>query len=122
MNADKTILIFEDDATILEIVTIILEDAGYQVSISKTSHDVIEKVAAIKPDLILMDNWIPNIGGIQATRLLKKNPEYKHIPVIYITANSDIAALAESAGADDFLAKPFNLDDLEAIVAKYVNR
>lgn len=120
MDNKKKILIFEDDISILEIVTIILEDAGYRVSVSQTSHDIIEKVAELTPDLILMDNWIPDIGGKEATRLLKKHPRFQHIPVIYITANSDIAALAEVAGADDFLAKPFDLEDLEFIVAKYL--
>ncbi len=68
-----------------------------------------------------MDNWIPNIGGIEATKLLKSQNEFKHIPVIYVTANNDIEALAESAQADDFVAKPFNLEDLEQKVAKYLN-
>lgn len=120
MNINKKILIFEDDISILEIVTIILEDAGYAVETSQTSHDIIERVATIKPDLILMDNWIPNIGGKEATKLLKRDLTFGHIPVIYITANSDIAELAKDAGADDFLAKPFDLDDLEKIVAKYL--
>ncbi|MDH5825752.1 response regulator [Sphingobacterium sp. SG20118] len=118
---NNKILICEDDAAILDIVSIILEDYGYEVSISQTSHDIIEKVEAFQPNLILMDNWIPNIGGSEATKLLKKHPDYHKIPVIYITANSDIAALAAAAGADDFLAKPFNLEDLEKIVAKYIN-
>lgn len=121
MENRKKILIFEDDISILEIVTIILEDAGYSVSISQTSHDIIEKVAELRPDLILMDNWIPDIGGRAATQLLKNHPYFQHIPVIYVTANSDIAALAALAGADDFLAKPFDLEDLEMIVAKYLN-
>jgi len=120
METNKKILIFEDDISILEIVTIILEDSGYGVETSQTSHDIIEKVAAIKPDLILMDNWIPNIGGKEATKLLKRDPNFNQIPVIYITANSDIAELAKNAGADDFLAKPFDLVDLEKIVSKYL--
>ncbi|QQD11690.1 response regulator [Sphingobacterium sp. UDSM-2020] len=120
MDNRKKILIFEDDVSILEIVTIILEDAGYHIAISETSHDIIEKVAELTPDLILMDNWIPDIGGKEATRLLKQHPLFQHIPVIYVTANSDIASLAADAGADDYLAKPFDLEDLENIVAKYL--
>ena len=67
-----------------------------------------------------MDNWIPNIGGVEATKLLKSNAEFKDIPVIYVTANSDIKTLAKSAQADDFVAKPFNLEDLEEKVAFYM--
>lgn len=113
---DKTVLIFDDDINILELCSIILQESGYNVEISETSHDIIEKVTKIKPDVILMDNWIPDIGGIKATQLLKQHPDFKHIPVIYFSANNDIHLLAETAGADAHLAKPFDLSDLENIV------
>ncbi|KXH81194.1 response regulator [Chryseobacterium kwangjuense] len=116
----KKILIFDDDTTILEVITIIFEENGYQVEISETSHDILEKVADFQPDVILMDNWIPKIGGVEATKLLKSHEEFKSIPVIYVTANNDIVRLAQEAQADDFVAKPFNLDDLEDKVAKYL--
>jgi len=116
----KKILIFDDDKSILEVITIIFEENGYKVEISETSHDIIQKVEEVRPDVILMDNWIPNIGGVEATRLLKSNEEFKNIPVIYVTANNDIAALAASAQADDYVAKPFNLEDLEEKVALYM--
>ena len=116
----KKILIFDDDTTILEVITIIFEENGYQVEISETSHDILERVSQFQPDVILMDNWIPKIGGVEATRLLKNHEEFKNIPVIYVTANNDIVALAEQAQADDYVAKPFNLEDLEDKVAKYL--
>ncbi|MET3535018.1 response regulator [Chryseobacterium limigenitum] len=117
----KKILIFDDDTTILEIITIIFEENGYEVEISETSHDIVEKVTKFQPDVILMDNWIPRIGGVEATKLLKNHEEFKHIPVIYVTANNDIVALAKEAQADDYVGKPFNLDDLEGKVAKYLS-
>ncbi|MDR3025553.1 response regulator [Chryseobacterium sp.] len=116
----KRILIFDDEAAILEVITIIFEENGYDVRISETSHDILEKVADYQPDVILMDNWIPKIGGVEATKLLKSTEEFKHIPVIYVTANNDIVALASEAKADDYVSKPFNLDDLEAMVAKHL--
>ncbi|PRB00410.1 response regulator [Chryseobacterium sp. MYb7] len=116
----KKILIFDDDAAILEVITIIFEENGYDVKISETSHDILEKVAEYHPDVILMDNWIPKIGGVEATKLLKSSEEFNHIPVIYVTANNDIAALASEAQADDYVSKPFNLDDLEEMVAKHI--
>lgn len=117
---NKKILIFDDDVAILEVVTIIFEENGYDVKISETSHDILEKVGECKPDVILMDNWIPKIGGVEATKILKNNAEFKHIPVIYMTANNNIAALASEALADDYISKPFDLDDLEEKVAKYI--
>ncbi|MGX9985494.1 response regulator [Chryseobacterium sp. POL2] len=116
----KRVLIFDDDAVILEVVGIIFEDAGYEVEISETSHDIIEKVADFQPNVILMDNWIPNIGGVEATKLLKSHDEFKNIPVIYTTANNDIVALAKEAQADDFIEKPFDLEDLEKKVENFL--
>jgi CheY-like chemotaxis protein len=57
---------------------------------------------------------------VEATRLLKNHQEFKNIPVIYVTANNDIVALAQEAQADDYVAKPFNLEDLEDKVAQYL--
>ena len=67
-----------------------------------------------------MDNWLPDISGIEATRLLKSNEQLKNIPVLYFSANSNIDALAAEAGADDFLGKPFDIDQFETLVKKYV--
>lgn len=117
---NKTILVFDDDKAILEIFTIVLESAGYNVQISATSHDIIEKVAKVNPDVVIMDNWIPDIGGVEATRLLKSHAEYKHIPVIYCSANNDVESLANRAGAETYLSKPFDLDDLEQKVEQVI--
>lgn len=116
----KKILIFDDDTTLLELISMIFEDGGYEVDISQTSHNILEKVSEFHPDIILMDNWIPNIGGIEATKLLKSKEEFQNIPVIYVTANNDIENLAKTANADDYVAKPFDLEDLEQKVAKYI--
>lgn len=115
----KKILIFDDDKSILEVFTIIFAENGYDVEISETSHDIIERVEAFKPDLILMDNWIPEIGGIEALKLLRNHQDFKNIPVIYVSANSDIASLAKKAQANDYIAKPFDLTELETKVEKF---
>jgi two-component system cell cycle response regulator DivK len=69
------------------------------------------------PAVILMDNWIPDEGGIIATQRIKSNEILKDIPVIYFSANSDIESLTRSAGADAYLAKPFDLEDLERVIS-----
>lgn len=116
----KKILIFDDDQSILDVFKIIFAENGYEVQISQTSHDILDRVGAFFPDLILMDNWIPEIGGIGALKLLRNEDSYKNIPVIYMTANSDISSLAKKAQADDFIAKPFDLNKLERMVEKYL--
>ncbi len=113
---NKKVFIFDDNTDILELCTLILEDAGYETKTSATSNDIVTQVSAYMPDLIFMDNWLPDVGGVEATQELKKHPELKHIPVIYFSANNDVKALAEKAGADNFLAKPFDIQDFEEIV------
>lgn len=67
----KKILIFDDDAPTLEVVSIIFEEIGYAVEIAETADNIISDVRNFLPDLILMDINIPLIGGVEATRLLK---------------------------------------------------
>ncbi|RYZ94970.1 MAG: response regulator [Sphingobacteriaceae bacterium] len=109
----KKIILFDDDEDILSICTYILEEQGWEVYTFGDCNDIVEKVADIMPDVILMDNWIPDAGGIKATQELKASDNLKSIPVIYFSANSDIQLLAETAGAESYLAKPFDLEDLE---------
>ncbi|MBM6691417.1 response regulator, partial [Fusobacterium mortiferum] len=61
-------------------------------------------------------NWIPDAGGIIATQTLKKDEKLKNIPVVYFSANSDIQLLAGHAGAETYLAKPFDLEELERVI------
>ena len=117
---NKKVLIFDDDEDILSICRFILEDQGWSVFTYTDCNDVVEKVSLVLPDAILMDNWIPDDGGIIATRLLKNNQSLKNIPVIYFSANSDIELLANHAGANTYLAKPFELDDLEKIINRVI--
>jgi CheY-like chemotaxis protein len=116
----KKVFIFDDNADILELCTIILEDAGYEIKTSSTSNDIISQVNAYTPDIIFMDNWLPDVGGIDATKALKSNDNLKHIPVIYFSANNDVKSLAEQAGADGYLSKPFDIIELEDIVSKHL--
>jgi two-component system cell cycle response regulator DivK len=112
----KKIVIFDDDEDILSICSYVLEEQGWEVHAFTDCNNVAEKVARISPDVILMDNWIPDAGGIVATQTLKSNSELKNIPVIYFSANSDIQLLANNAGAESYLAKPFDLQQLEQVI------
>ena len=116
----KKIFIFHDNLEILELCTEILEDLGFQVKTSPTTNNVERQVSDYMPDLIFMDNWLPDISGIEATRMLKSNENLKNIPILYFSANSNIDALAKEAGADDYLAKPFDIDQFEEVVKKYI--
>ena len=112
----KRVLVCDDEQDILDIIEMILSDGGWDVVTTQHVDDIIGQVEKAAPNVILMDNWIPNSGGIVATQTIKKHPYFRKIPVIYITANSDIQALANEAGAEFSVAKPFDLDLLEKVV------
>jgi DNA-binding NtrC family response regulator len=116
MEKPKRVIIFDDDEDILSICSYILEEQGWEVHTFTDCNNIVEKVSSIEPTVILMDNWIPDAGGIIATQTLKKTEGLKDIPVVYFSANSDIQLLAETAGAETYLAKPFDLDELERVV------
>ncbi|AMQ01118.1 Response regulator receiver protein [Pedobacter cryoconitis] len=120
MAEQKKVFIFDDNTDILELCTFILEDAGYEIKTSSTSNNIIEQVMAYIPDIIFMDNWLPDVGGIDATRALKSDEKLKNIPVIYFSANNDVMSLADQAGADGYLSKPFDIQELENIILKHL--
>ncbi|MFD2163378.1 response regulator [Paradesertivirga mongoliensis] len=114
----KRILVCDDDLDILDILDYALTDSGWEVVTSFTVDDIIDKVESARPSVIIMDNWIPGVGGIEATQTIKRHPVFNKIPVIYLTANNDIETLAARAGADLSLPKPFDLDNLTRLVEK----
>jgi two-component system cell cycle response regulator DivK len=114
----KRVLVCDDDVNISEIVALVLTDADWEVYTIPDCNNMIEKIESINPSVIFMDHKIPDEGGIVATQIIKNDPQYSDIPVIYFTANNDIDALAEKAGADYVLQKPFNIKQLEDAVSK----
>ncbi len=119
---NRKIIIFDDDEDILSICAYLLEEQGWEVFTYTDCNNVTERVAEITPGVILMDNRIPDDGGIEATRKLKSTDALQHIPVVYFSADSDIQSLAAYAGAEAFLAKPFDLGDLESIIEDVLTR
>lgn len=114
---EKSVLIFDDDVDILSILTYLLEEKGYKINTRTCCANILNDIAETSPDIIMMDNWIPEAGGKVATKLIKSHPEYQSIPVIYFSANNDIEKLAKEAGADTYLAKPFDLEQLEELLS-----
>jgi DNA-binding response OmpR family regulator len=110
------IIIFDDDRAILAISRIILEEKGWEVYTYEDCNAIVANVERLRPNLVLIDNQIPGMGGVEATRLLKQNPDLAHIPVIYFSAHHDIEKLAGEAGADSYLCKPLDLDAFEKAI------
>ena len=116
---NRRIIVFDDEQDILSICEMVLEDAGWEVFTFNTCTDIVAKVTKIDPSIILIDQRIPDVGGVASTQLLKRTDSLKHILVILFSATDKISVLADEAGADTYLAKPFEILDLEKIVEVY---
>lgn len=116
----KKILVADDDPAILDAIKMMLELEDYNVSVT-VNGETIYKMEKDYPDLLLLDIWMSGQDGRDICKYLKNNPLTKHIPIIMISASKDIKQSAKESGADDFIAKPFEIDDLLTVVAKHVN-
>jgi two-component system cell cycle response regulator DivK len=114
------VMIFDDDADLLEVCSIVLKSKNFIVMALNKCSDIVHEVKSFSPNVILMDNWIPDVGGVKATQLLKNNSELKSIPVIFFSANDRVEDLALEAGAEFYLQKPFEIEELETTVSKAV--
>jgi CheY-like chemotaxis protein len=110
METHKNIMVADDDMSILDVVGSMLEFAGYRVTHSDTAELVLTNPKL--PDLFLLDIWINGTDGREVCRQLKQNPATKDVPVMLFSASKGIEQSARLAGADDFLAKPFQMTDL----------
>ncbi len=107
----QKILVADDDLAILDVIKMILEDEGYEVQVVSNGEAVLSLTTEL-PDLILLDIWMSGRDGGEICRTLKNQKHTSHIPVILISANKDTAEIARSVGAEDFIAKPFEIADL----------
>jgi DNA-binding response OmpR family regulator len=111
MMKEKKIFIADDDQDILEIISMILRTKNYEVQATSDANDIFNFKEDL-PDLILMDIWMSGLDGREICKSLKENPLTKNIPFIFISANSNIEEIAREYKADDYIAKPFEMQYL----------
>ena len=111
------ILVYDDDVDILEVCAAILKFRGLDILCKDNCRDIVADIEGYVPDVILMDNWLPDIGGVKAVQLIKSTEHIKNIPVIFFSANHSVEELAKEAGSDYMLKKPFEIADLENMIA-----
>lgn len=115
----KKILVADDDPAILDAISMILEDAGYYVE-TTANGETIKSMHVNLPDLLLLDIWMSGHDGREICKELKSQKRTRKIPIVMISASKDADEMAKKAGADDFIAKPFDIDELLERVEKYV--
>lgn len=114
--AKKRILICDDDTGILDMLSMMMEDYGYDVMSESNSLNIYKLIDKYDPEAILLDLWMPVLSGDQVIRVLKANPRTQKIPIIAFSASKDGKTIAEQAGANAYIAKPFDLDSLAEVM------
>jgi DNA-binding response OmpR family regulator len=114
------ILYIEDEADLVELVTLLLERSGkYKVFSANKGDEGVSIALSEKPDIILLDLMMPNIDGWEVFRQIRENDETKNIPIVIVTAKSqdiDKVLGLEVAGADGYLVKPFDPNELFTLI------
>jgi DNA-binding NtrC family response regulator len=112
------ILVIDDEPILRDSLKVALEASGYEVRTARSGEEGLELFQRENPDLVLLDHWLPEMNGDEVLRRIKgEDPE---IPVIIMTAQGSIELAVNSmkSGAFDFLVKPFDLDQIEALIKK----
>lgn len=120
----KRLLVVDDDPGLLLAVSDTLRAEGYDVATARRGGDALVRVAEALPDLIISDIRMPGMDGYQLVRNLRSNARTRLVPIVFLTAKDETADRIEGfrTGVDAYITKPFDSEELAAIVAGILNR
>ncbi len=113
------ILIVEDDPQVARLITLVLQRSGERSEVVSDGQTALQRATELKPSLIFADLTIKGMGGEALCSALKAQPETREIPYIVLSGDRDVAEKARICGADDYMGKPFEFEDLIRLVRKY---
>jgi pilus assembly protein CpaE len=118
------VLVVDDDPMLAKLVQITLSKAGYTIVTANDGIECLRKTKRDKPDLIILDVSMPGIDGFEVARRIRKDPTTKNIPILMLTGRNDASnkVQAFSIGVDDYLTKPFDINELVARVSSLLGR
>ncbi|HMS93893.1 MAG TPA: response regulator [Tabrizicola sp.] len=102
------VLLIEDEANIAEAISFLLSREGLRVSHAPEGVSALELLRKDPPDLVILDHMLPGMSGLEILSLLRAEPKTRDLPVMMLTARGRDRAMAEEAGADRFMTKPFS--------------
>jgi two-component system alkaline phosphatase synthesis response regulator PhoP len=120
----KKILVVDDEVDLVKTIQFALEAEGYQVLVSYNGEDALNQSRKENPDLILLDLMLPKLDGYKVCRLLKFDEQYKHIPIVMLTAKTQQKdrLLGMETGADEYITKPFDMGKLTEKIKAYLSK
>ncbi|MDD5108339.1 MAG: response regulator [Candidatus Omnitrophica bacterium] len=118
----KKILIIDDEPDILRLAAIRLEASGYKLTEATDSEKALKLLEKEIPDLILLDLLLPKMQGGEFCKKLKSDTRFKNIPIVFFTANvTGIADIVKETGAQDYIIKPFEPEELLSTITKFIH-
>jgi CheY-like chemotaxis protein len=118
-SKQRPILVVEDDESIAEVIEWCLAEEGYSVVIAHGGQEALALIGPCNPCLILLDMKMPGMDGWQFAAAYRQLP-ISHAPIVVMTAAQDSRSRAREIDAEDYIAKPFNIDHLLAVVGRHV--
>ena len=117
------IMVVDDDKDATGLFEEVLKAEGYEAILLNESSKALQIAKGVKPDLFILDLMMPEPDGFKLCRMLRKEPEFRNTPIIIVTAlnDTDSRIVAIGAGANDYLTKPFRLDELYASIKEHVD-
>lgn len=120
MAKKKSVVVLDDDdPNILEVVAVVLQDADYDVETFTDPSEFHTRLESADASLALVDIFMKQNDGRQVCRVVKKNPSTARVPVLLMSADPKVDSMAQSAGADAWIEKPFDIDQLVSITREY---
>jgi len=119
----KEILIVDDEPSIVVPIQFLMEQQGYSVLVAENGEDALDVIYKYKPDLILLDIMLPRIDGYEVCEIVRLNPEYRNIKIIFLTAKGREVEIAKglALGANAYITKPFSNTELVAKVKELLD-
>jgi DNA-binding response OmpR family regulator len=114
------VLVVDDDESILDAICLLLEDFGYVVETLSNGDETAAAVEELCPSVVLLDVLMSGIDGREICKNLKKSELTKNTPVIMLSAHPGVAKKISEVGADGFLSKPFEVEELLNVISKFV--
>ena len=112
------ILIVDDEPNAVVPIQFLMEQQGYRVMVAERGEDALDLIYQYKPDLVLLDIMLPGIDGYEVCEIIRLNPKYRNIKIIFLTALGREEQIAKGLilGADAYITKPYTNDELVAMV------
>jgi len=120
----KEILIVDDEPGVVVPIQYLMEQQGYRVMIAERGEDALDLIYQYKPDLVLLDIMLPGIDGYEVCEIVRLNPDYRNVKIIFLTAKGREEEIAKglALGADAYITKPYSNAELVARVKELLKK